>query len=333
MPPSRLTNIAPPTHRRGNSTQTEAVTVLLPRRRFYVTRDAVAAVLASAPNASLRQVRAALGGGSLRDISEMVGAVRGKELGALHQALHRDQDLGGKLVDVIEQLVSQVAQLQRTVHSLSAASAAPASHTDVDVPRGEKTVLAALERYDARNAQQMAAISAVIADFKRLVTTESNTAAAGTTQRQRELVDQLPAALHSIEARISNLARTIDVDRLERAQSTNSLEAPEVEGLQRQVHRMTQTVDAQFGLVRRLAQSAQAPTAQLAGVHSDLNKIERQIANLTRRLSRPPEASASLDSSRVTRKRQLAQSATAVKIQTPHRRLGAARLPGARQRR
>lgn len=330
MPPSRLTNIAPPAHRRGSSTQTEAVTVLLPRRRFYVTRDAVAAVLASAPNASLRQVRAALGGGSLRDISEMVGAVRGKELRTLHEALHRDQDLGCKLVDVIEQLVSQVAQLQRTVHSLSAASAAPASHTDVDVRREEKTVLAALERYDARNAQRMAAISAAIADFKRLVTTESDTAAAEATQRQRELVDQLPAALHSIEARISNLARTIDVDRLERAQSTNSLEAPEVEGLQRQVHRMTQTVDAQFGLVRRLAQSVQAPTAQIAEVHSDLNKIERQIANLTQRLPRPSEASASLDSSRVTRKRQ---RVPAVKIQTPHRRLGAARLPGARRRR
>lgn len=89
----------------------------------FVTPDKVAAILMDDPQASLRAIRSRLGGGSLRDISDMVHALRDKSVKSLRARLNTETDLGGAVVEVLNDLVSQVALLSAEVRELRAALA------------------------------------------------------------------------------------------------------------------------------------------------------------------------------------------------------------------
>ena len=104
--------------RSGPSSTASAVLVRLPGRGSYVTPAAVRAALATlGPKASHRQVRAVLGGGSLRDIATVVRQVRADGLAAQHAALSADADLAPKLFEVLERLIVEVALLRAMVRA------------------------------------------------------------------------------------------------------------------------------------------------------------------------------------------------------------------------
>lgn len=101
----------------------------IPRRirtASFVTPDKVATILTEDPQASLRAIRSRLGGGSLADISEMVHAVRANSVKSLRARLNTETDLGGAVVEVLSDLVSQVAQLNAEVRDLRATMASVA---------------------------------------------------------------------------------------------------------------------------------------------------------------------------------------------------------------
>ncbi len=272
---------APP-QRHGAKT----VSVTLPARRAFVTRDAVAAVLTKSPTASLRKVREALGGGSLADISEVVAAVRGKRVVALRDALQDGPDLGGRVVDVIEQLASQMAQLQATVDAQYRASQRRApTASDMD------TIVSALERAEARWAQRLASVTAAIAEVKHLATMERSVPPA-----PEPFLDKTVATmLHAIEGRLLSLTQVVDADRREPAVPISPPAVPaEAEALRRQVHRLTQTVDAQFGLVRRVAHAAETPSPDLAALGGEVRAIGKQVARIARRTAATAPTSTAL---------------------------------------
>ncbi|TDR38520.1 hypothetical protein DFR29_12021 [Tahibacter aquaticus] len=97
------------------------LTASIRRKIPYVTAHSVTGVLAKNPSASLREIRSSLGGGSLRDISRMVAAVRGRTIRDLRQTLAQDGDLGAAVVDVLGQLVLRVEQLQAEIAALRVA--------------------------------------------------------------------------------------------------------------------------------------------------------------------------------------------------------------------
>lgn len=113
-------------------------TTSIRRKIPYVTAHSVTAVLAKNPAASLRDIRALLGGGSLRDISRMVASVRGRTIRDLRQSLAEDGDLGAAVVDVLGQLVLRVEQLKAEMAALRVALSARDSPLPVAIQREKR---------------------------------------------------------------------------------------------------------------------------------------------------------------------------------------------------
>jgi len=270
------------------------VTVTLPARTAYVTREAVAAVLAQHPSASLRAVRQALGGGSLRDVTEMVKAVRQRRVQPLRAALAADTDLGTAVVDVVDRLIGQIAQLQVTVEALATSACAPiaapapataaaltaaatqaAAAVDVSV---SKRLQHAIETLDARVAKQLEPL-------KKFAAAEA---------KPQEAVAH---ALRAVEARVEAVASAVDTHF--RKRQVTVVPAPPVPpdpagtvtAHTQSLQRLTNTVDAQFGLVKQVVQSlaqARPPGADAAPAPIDpaLADTVRREAQRTQRLLR-----------------------------------------------
>lgn len=231
-----------------------AVVIALPARDSRVSEPAVRAVMATlGTDTTLRQVREALGGGSLRDIARTVKAVRGGDsLAAVRASLPADADLAPQIVAAIDGLRDQVAALR-----------APASPSSATL---DTSLATALAEQEARWTKRFATLTQAITSQAAPKSLPNQKAADdGAVAALSSQVMALEPLVRGIERRIAMLTNSVDADRRERVLPAPAAETPSVgetfAPLEAKLHRLTQTVDAQFGLIRRVV-AAVPPKAE-----------------------------------------------------------------------
>jgi len=228
-----------------------AILIKMPARKARVTKPAVRAVLATlGPHTTQRQIREALGGGSLRDISRIRHELEADgSLATQRASMPADADLAPVLVAAIEDLQQQVGALRL--------QQAPRMST-AGIEAQLRALANTLADQEKRWSERFAALTKTVAPTEK----KQPARKPEETPAQARQIWALEQQLRGIDRHVTGLSERIDADRRERElpapQAVDEGDGPTLELLQAKVDRVIHTVDAQFGWVRRIESKTDA---------------------------------------------------------------------------